>query len=125
MQILFLSRWFPYPTNNGAKLRIFHLLRGLSAAHEVTLIAFTDPPVPAQFPEELRAICRDIRAVVWKEFQPRSQRALSGFFDRKPRSLADTFSVEMEREIQQAVSISSLRPGDLFRMEYGSLQALL
>ena len=42
MRILFLSRWFPYPTNNGAKLRVYHLLRGLATRHEVTLVSFAD-----------------------------------------------------------------------------------
>lgn len=38
MKILFLSRWFPYPTNNGSKIRIYNLLRGLSQLHDVTLL---------------------------------------------------------------------------------------
>lgn len=40
MKILFLSRWFPYPTNNGSKIRIYNLLRGLSQLHDVTLLSF-------------------------------------------------------------------------------------
>ena len=37
MNILFLSTWFPYPPDNGSKLRVYHLLRALAQAHEVTL----------------------------------------------------------------------------------------
>lgn len=44
MKILFLSRWFPYPMNNGSKIRIYNLLRGLSRHHEVTLLSFADRP---------------------------------------------------------------------------------
>ena len=43
-QILFLSRWFPYPPSNGSKLRIFNLLRGLAeAGHSVRLLSFVEP----------------------------------------------------------------------------------
>lgn len=39
-QILFLSAWFPFPADNGSKLRIQNLLRGLAQQHDVTLITF-------------------------------------------------------------------------------------
>ena len=40
MKILFLSTWFPFPPDNGSKIRVYHLLRVLARAHHVTLIAF-------------------------------------------------------------------------------------
>jgi glycosyltransferase involved in cell wall biosynthesis len=40
MRILFLSAWFPYPPDNGAKIRAYHLLRALAKIHHVTLVAF-------------------------------------------------------------------------------------
>lgn len=40
MRILFLSTWFPYPFDDGSKLRVYHLLRALGQTHEVTLISF-------------------------------------------------------------------------------------
>ena len=41
VKILFLSRWYPDPPDNGSKLRIFHLLNGLRKRHDVDLISFT------------------------------------------------------------------------------------
>jgi len=41
MNILFLSTWFPYPPDNGSKLRALYLLRSLAAQHEVTAVAFS------------------------------------------------------------------------------------
>lgn len=35
MRILFLSAWYPYPPDNGSKIRVYHLLRALAARHEV------------------------------------------------------------------------------------------
>jgi polysaccharide biosynthesis protein PslH len=43
MRILFISTWFPFPPDNGAKLRAYYLIRALSQAHEVVLISFRPP----------------------------------------------------------------------------------
>ena len=40
MNILVLSTWFPYPPDNGSKIRVSHLLRALARNHDVTLLAF-------------------------------------------------------------------------------------
>ncbi len=40
MQVLVLSTWFPYPPDNGSKIRAHYLIQALSADHDVTLIAF-------------------------------------------------------------------------------------
>lgn len=40
MRILFLSTWYPYPPDNGSKLRAAYLLKALASKHEVALIAF-------------------------------------------------------------------------------------
>jgi glycosyltransferase involved in cell wall biosynthesis len=100
MRILFLSRWFPYPANNGSKLRIYSLLRGLSRQHQVTLLSFVDSPdVDADSPE-LRDVCHDVHIVSLKPFNPRSLRARIGFLSLKPRSVLDVFSAEMAQKIQ-------------------------
>ena len=103
MIILFLSRWFPVPTDNGAKLRIYHLLKGLASQNEVHLLSFADDPARIQY-DGLEVICRTVRVVQWHEFHPNSLRALSGLFSVEPRSLIDTYSAEMEIEIRQALS---------------------
>ena len=40
MNILFLSTWYPYPPNNGSKLRAYYLIRALSRSHQVTVVAY-------------------------------------------------------------------------------------
>ena len=40
MNILFLSTWFPYPPDNGSKIRVYHLLRALEQRHALTLLSF-------------------------------------------------------------------------------------
>jgi glycosyltransferase involved in cell wall biosynthesis len=104
MRILFLSRWFPYPTNNGSKLRIYNLLRGLSQHHEVTLLSFTDRlDVDSEAPE-IRSLCSEVCLIPWKEFDPDSMPARLGFLSPKPRSIIDTFSPEMAQMIIQKLS---------------------
>jgi glycosyltransferase involved in cell wall biosynthesis len=43
MKILFLSTWYPYPPDNGSKLRALYLLRFLAAQHDVATLAFRPP----------------------------------------------------------------------------------
>ncbi|GAB4543403.1 MAG: glycosyltransferase family 4 protein [Anaerolineae bacterium] len=104
MRILFLSSWFPYPPNNGSKLRIYNLLRGLARHHQVTLLSFADQPhVDPEIPE-LRPLCDQVQVIPWKPFNPRSRQARLGFLSLTPRSIVDTFSSEMAGCIEERVS---------------------
>jgi glycosyltransferase involved in cell wall biosynthesis len=64
MRILFISETIPFPPVGGGALRTFHLLRGLAAHHEVTIVGFTfgESPQPPPFP--LRVI-----SVEWEPSQ--------------------------------------------------------
>lgn len=104
MKILFLSRWFPYPVNNGSKLRIYNLLRGLSKRHDVTLLSFADQPDVSPEAPALQSVCSEVHVVPWREFDPHSRNARLGFLGLKPRFLTDTHSVEMEDMIRCLVS---------------------
>jgi hypothetical protein len=99
MRILFLSRWYPYPPNNGSKLRIYNLINGLAKSHEVTLLSFVDDPDTAINNLESCTPCYKVKLVPWKNFNPASIAARRGFFSLRPRSLIDTHSPEMERHI--------------------------
>lgn len=104
MHVLFLSGWFPYPPNNGSKLRIYHLLRGLAQCHEVTLLSFAGQPDVASDAPALRSLCREVQIVPWKPFEPHSRRARLGFLSLAPRSVVDTFSPEMAQRIERTLS---------------------
>lgn len=95
MHILFLSRWYPFPPNNGSKLRIYNLLRFLGQSHTITLVSFYDPDEGiAQ--EPVPSFCREVYTLPWKEFRPAHWKALLGFFHPYPRWVVDTYSREME-----------------------------
>jgi len=96
MNILFLSRWFPFPPNNGSKIRIHQLLCGLSRSHDVTLISFSDLPLPSPESLQQNKVCSSIQVVPWKPYNSQSTKARLGFFSNQPRFLVDTYSLEME-----------------------------
>lgn len=102
MHILFLSAWFPYPPNNGSKLRIYNLLRGLAQAHEVSLISLAEDAA-APVPEALRAICREVRVIPDRPYNAASTRALLGLLSPTPRVLVDRHSPEMAAAIWEAI----------------------
>ena len=69
MKILFLSRWFPYPPDNGAKLRVYNLLQRLSIRHQVDLISFIEQnPEPSQM-EIMGSMCGKVETVLYKPFE--------------------------------------------------------
>jgi len=104
MRILFLSTWFPFPTTNGSKLRVYSLLRGLAQQHEVTLLSFIDRiEGPDLFPE-LRVLCRDIHIVPQRSFAPGKKSTLFELIDPIPRSIQKTYSPEMAQCIKEILS---------------------
>ncbi len=78
MDILFLSAWFPYPPDNGSRIRIFNLLRHLSRRHEITLLSFINHERDRQWVGLLRSFCSKVEVVPGREFRPWSPRALLG-----------------------------------------------
>ena len=103
MKILFVSRWFPYPPDNGSKIRVFNLIKGLASRHEVDLASFTSQAVTEQRVAAMREYCRHVAAVVYKPFEPNRPKALVGLFSPRPRSVVDTYSVEMQRLVERMV----------------------
>ncbi len=103
MKILFLSAWFPYPPNNGSKLRIYNLLRGLAREHEVTLISFSDCEGQT-LPRALNRLCRKVIVIPVRAYRASSMRALLGLFHTKPRVLVDRYMPEVEACLQAELS---------------------
>jgi sugar transferase (PEP-CTERM/EpsH1 system associated) len=104
MRILLLSSWFPYPPNNGARIRIFNLLKELSKDHEITLISFACDEQERQLASYVKEYCSDVKTVLQKPYRPRSLTALLGFFFSEPRSSASTYNTEMERLVRACVA---------------------
>jgi sugar transferase (PEP-CTERM/EpsH1 system associated) len=63
VRILYLSHRVPYPPNTGERIRIFHHLRHLTAAHEVHLLSFADRDDDGGSAAHLRESCRSVELV--------------------------------------------------------------
>jgi glycosyltransferase involved in cell wall biosynthesis len=108
VNILFLSRWFPFPPSNGSKIRVMNLLRALAKEHRVRLISFYQPEEGAPDAEGLQPYCESVEAVRYRGFNPSSARSLSGFFSATPRAYLDTRSAQMEEAIVRAIAAGDI-----------------
>ncbi len=86
MQILFLATWYPYPADNGSKIRVYHLLRALAQQHSVTLAAFAfgtaEPANHDQLP-----FCESVHTVAHNPFL--SSRLYHAFRFFSPQPIVD------------------------------------
>lgn len=103
MHILFLSRWFPYPPDNGSKIRVWNLIKSLSTRHEVDLISFASEAVSQEQLGAMRRYCQHVSVVPYRPFRPTRFKAILGFFSPLPRSVIDTHSAEFQRLVEQTV----------------------
>jgi len=84
MDILFLSTWFPYPPDNGSKLRVAHLLRALARAHQVSLVSFAFGTARPDEADDLRALCREVHVVPADPFAVNRAGSLRTFLSVRP-----------------------------------------
>ena len=105
LNILFLSGWFPYPPDNGSRIRIYNLLKELAREHQITLLSFTrDKSRGGEASlKALRPYCHKVVTVPLRGFQRKSIRALLGFFSSRPRAVFDTYSADMETLVKKEV----------------------
>lgn len=69
MNVLFLSAWFPYPIDNGSKIRVHHLLQALADRHRVNLLSFTFDTARPEAAVELKRSCSGIQTVPVNPFK--------------------------------------------------------
>lgn len=60
MRILAVSRSLPWPLDHGGRIRNYHLLKELSARHEVTLLALADRKPSPEAIEQVQKFCRTV-----------------------------------------------------------------
>jgi glycosyltransferase involved in cell wall biosynthesis len=103
VNILFLSRWYPFPPTNGSKIRVFNLLRQLQRRHEVSLLSFVEPTdcVDGDGFEAAGLARSAVRVVVRRPYRPTSARAVAGLFSMQPRHLVDTYSVPFAQAVDE------------------------
>lgn len=101
MRVLFISRWFPYPPDNGSRIRVFNLIKALSGRHQVTLLSFAQGSIRDGRIREMEAYCDTVLTVPYRDYRPTRLKALLGFCSCRPRSVVDTYSPEMEALVRR------------------------
>ncbi len=101
MKILFLSAWCPLPADNGSKLRIARLLRGLAARHRVDLLSFAPQPPDAASLAAMRALCGEVELLHETPFAGRPVGRLAGLLSPQPRSVVANHSPAMEAAVRR------------------------
>jgi glycosyltransferase involved in cell wall biosynthesis len=101
MRLLFISWWWPYPADNGSKIRIYNLLRCLAAVHDVHLLSFAeDGDATSERIAHLETFCAHVEAVPKPLYNPGGMKAMLGYLSRWPRSLVDVYSPAMAERVQ-------------------------
>jgi sugar transferase (PEP-CTERM/EpsH1 system associated) len=84
VRVLFLSTWFPYPPDNGSKIRVYHLLRALGRQHRVTLISFAFGTARPEEEEDLGRCCASVQAIARNPFERNRMTSALRFFSMVP-----------------------------------------
>lgn len=104
MRILALSWWFPYPPDNGARLRVYNLLKQFSSKHQVTLVAFSRESRDANYLDSLKPYCQEVHLLPGRVFHRHSLKAWMGFLSSKPRAVVDAYDPKAAARIQRIAS---------------------
>lgn len=84
MRILFLSTWYPYPPDNGSKIRAYNLLLALCERHKVDLISFEFGTANAGAGAGLEEYCQKVETVAVDPFETNRSGALQKFLSLTP-----------------------------------------
>lgn len=106
MKILFLSAWLPFPPINGAKLRIYNLIRELAKKHDITLLALSQTIPIEETPRSISTLetyCRSVKVVPARIFRPVGFSIYKGLFSITPRSIVQTYNDEMAQLVENAL----------------------
>ncbi len=101
MRILFLSAWCPLPADNGSKLRISHLLRGLGHKYTIDLLTFAPEEPDIDAVREMQAVCDSIELLPETPFAGRMGDGLRGLFSKRPRSVLANYSPAMAAAVRE------------------------
>ncbi len=102
MKILFVSRWYPYPPNNGSRIRIYNLIRHLAARHQIDLIAFCSEQVQDSQLAGLRPYCGKIWTTPYDPDRNGKLSKVLGYFSARPRSVVSSYSQELQNQVDAA-----------------------
>lgn len=108
MKVMFLSAWFPYPPDNGSRIRAYNLIKSLSARHEVFLVSLYQSDSEPSETAQLGKICTVVSTHRERVFKPGGIKSVLAFFSSAPRSYVDTYDPDVRDAVESA--IAQVRP---------------
>lgn len=105
MRILFVSAWFPFPPDNGSRIRAYNLMKALAREHEVFLISLLQEDSRRENAVGLEGVCKVVSLHESRWFKPGTAKAALGYFSPRPRSAVDTFDPAVKAAVNRAVEM--------------------
>jgi polysaccharide biosynthesis protein PslH len=102
VRILFLSLWYPFPADNGSKIRIYNIIKGLARQHEVHLISYTSEPLTPERIAGMEQLCKRVHVLPYQPFQPNRGSALVRFLSPRPRSVDEVYNPAFAATVAEA-----------------------
>ena len=106
-KVLIVAPKFPYPPNDGVRLRLYNFIRVLSLKNEIILFALVESDEETKMVSYMKQYCCEIRTFARPEIQSwwkLKMRSISNIlFEEKPFRVLCYYSSEMSKEINEAV----------------------
>jgi glycosyltransferase involved in cell wall biosynthesis len=94
MRVLYISVAYPLPANNGAKMRLWAILRAIkNAGHELSLASFAEPGEGAGTEQDLATVCTDTDIVTLSY----TRLSAGGDYGKRLRGLLSSSPFTLER----------------------------
>jgi hypothetical protein len=104
MQITLLSSFYPYPADNGAKMRVLALIRALAREHCVDLVMLGADQRVAEDSGPLHQLCRSITSIPVPLFSPGHGASWRGLFTAMPRSIHATYNPAVTAFLEEQIA---------------------
>ncbi|OQX53845.1 MAG: hypothetical protein B5M53_06430 [Candidatus Cloacimonas sp. 4484_209] len=102
MKILMITEDFPYPPSDGVRLRVYHILKGLSKRHEITLLSFIDGNDKVNI-DKIKSFCEHIELIPKNPRKLLLLRVVLNLFETEPFSLSTFNSKRIRQRIRKTL----------------------
>jgi glycosyltransferase involved in cell wall biosynthesis len=106
MRILFVSGWYPYPPDNGARIRILSLLKELGKYHSIHLVSFHEAsfPIDGSRIDPLLEWCSTVDVVPRPTFNRRPDLVVKSLLSRKPPWIVNRYNPAMTHKVEGRIA---------------------
>lgn len=105
MRLLVFSPWFPYPPDNGSRLRAWTLIERLARKHALHLVAGRQDDAPRTLPAPLADLCAAVDVLPWNWHRPGATGlagTLRAALSRTPRDVLERAHPDLARTLADA-----------------------